>query len=160
MDPRDPHDRQKQFLAALPLCVREERHVLRARSADKPERWTYVDAPGAAKSSIEAAGVAYTFCGHVHDQTLSSRNARASERLPSTPGTSIPAGHHRRWLAIAGSAGPSHATATRYRPMPSSTRRASTSRSIAWPTTTEAAADKIQRAGLPASLAYRVRRGI
>ena len=151
---------QKQFLAALPLCVREESMCFVHASADKPERWTYVDAPGAAKSSIEAAGVAYTFCGHVHDQTLyfEGTHGRANAFRP-TPGTSIPAGHHRRWLAIAGSVGqPRDRNPLSAYALFDTAREHITFHRVAYDN--EAAADKIQRAGLPASLAYRVRRGI
>src|SRR5262249_36628741 len=58
----------KTFLSSLPLCVREERFCLVHASADRPERFSYVDGPTAAWRSAEAADRPYTFCGHVHDQ--------------------------------------------------------------------------------------------
>jgi len=94
------------WLGALPLHVREERMLFVHASAAAPQRWEYVDTPASAKKSAEAAGVPWTFCGHVHRQTLFFE--RPGGRMASfnpVPGVAIPARRTRRWVAIAGSVG-------------------------------------------------------
>lgn len=96
----------KAWLASLPLFVREGEVCLVHSSASRPERWEYVDTPGAARRSADAAGVPWTFCGHVHRQTLFFESApgRMTEFAP-VPGTAVPVHKTRRWVAIVGSVG-------------------------------------------------------
>lgn len=151
---------QKRFLSALPMCVREDRMCFVHASAAMPERWDYVDGPGAAKRSVEAADLPYTFCGHVHDQTLYFEGAQGKMgAFHPASGTPIPIGHHRRWLAIVGSVGQprDHNPAAAYA-LFDTVREQITFYRVAYDN--EAAAEKIRRAGLPPSLAYRVKRGI
>lgn len=150
----------RAFLASLPLCVREEPMCLVHASAASPQRWEYVDSPASALRSVEAAQSAYTFSGHVHDQLLYFQNpqGKMTEFRP-VPGSPVPVGGHRRWLAIVGSVGQprdknpaaayalfdaAHASITFHRV----------------PYDHLAAAQKIRKAGLPEFLAYRVERGI
>ena len=64
-------DAQKRFLAGAAACRRATAPSCFVHaSAAAPERWDYVDSPGAAMRCAEAAGRVYTFCGHVHDQML------------------------------------------------------------------------------------------
>lgn len=151
---------QKSFLSALPVCVREDRMCFVHASAEMPQRWVYVDGPGAAKRSVEAAGMPYTFCGHVHNQTLYFEGVHGKMAAFSpASGTPIPVGHHRRWLAIAGSVGqPRDRNPAAAYALFDSLGEQLTFFRVAYDN--EAAADKIRRAGLPPSLAYRVQRGI
>jgi len=96
----------KAWLGSLPLCVREKDLCFVHASAARPDRWEYVDTPGSARRSAQAAGVPWTFCGHVHRQTLffESSPGKMSEFAP-VPGTSVPVRRNRRWVAIVGSVG-------------------------------------------------------
>lgn len=151
---------QRSYLSELPLCVREGELCLVHASADSPQRWRYVDSPAEAWRSVQAAGLPYTFCGHVHDQALYfERGPQRMAAFTPTSGTAIPIGGHRRWLAIVGSTGQPRDgnPAAAYALFDSELRRV-TFRRV--PYDHVGAAKKILRAGLPAALAYRVRRGI
>lgn len=151
---------QRDWLASLPLTAREGELYLVHASADAPQRWRYVDSPAEAARSVQAAGAPYTFCGHVHEQTLYfERSAGRMAVFAPTPGTPIPVGAHRRWLAIVGSTGQPRDgnPAAAYALFDASERRI-TFRRV--PYDHLGAAKKILRAGLPAQLAYRVRKGI
>jgi len=148
----------RDFLAALPLCVRDAPHCFVHASADRPERWTYVDAPSAAARCMEAAALPYTFCGHVHDQRLyfQGTDARVGAFRP-TPGTAIPIPRHRRWLAIAGSVGqPRDGNASAAYALVDEERI--TFHRVAYDH--RAAAAKVRAVGLPEVLAYRIEHGV
>ena len=151
---------QKRFLAALPLMVREGEICYAHASAAFPERWDYIDSPSAARRCTDAAQVAYTFCGHVHDQALyfEGTNERMKEFRP-VAGTPIPVRGHRRWVSIVGSVGQprDRNPAAAYTTFDLA-RRQVTFHRIAYDA--HAAADKIRKAGLPGSLAVRVESGI
>lgn len=150
----------RAYLAELPLCVREASLCLVHASAEAPQRWAYVDSPAAAQRSVEAARAPHTFCGHVHDQALyfERPNGRMGAFRP-TPGTPIPLGAHRRWLAIVGSVGqPRDNNPAAAYALFDAGRAQLTFHRV--PYDNDAAADKILAAGLPPSLAYRVKRGI
>lgn len=96
----------KEWLDGLPLCVREPDLCFVHASAAKPERWEYVDTPGAAKRSAEASGVPWTFSGHVHRQTLFFQTSPGTMSVFNpVPGTALPVGRNRRWVVIVGSVG-------------------------------------------------------
>lgn len=151
---------QKSFLASLPLIDREGDVCFVHASAASPERWTYVDSPSAAKRCVEAAGATYTFCGHVHDQLIyfEGSSGRMSEFRPSAA-VPIPMRGPRRWVAIVGSVGQprDRNPAAAYTLFDLETARATFCRVVYDAT---AAADKIRKCGLPASLAFRVELGI
>jgi diadenosine tetraphosphatase ApaH/serine/threonine PP2A family protein phosphatase len=96
----------KAWLDSLPLCIRDDELCLVHASAERPDRWEYVDTPGAARRSAAAAGVPWTFCGHVHRQTLffETSPGRMTEFAP-VPGTALPVHKNRRWVAVVGSVG-------------------------------------------------------
>jgi diadenosine tetraphosphatase ApaH/serine/threonine PP2A family protein phosphatase len=153
-------DEQKRFLAALPLHVERSPSYFVHASAATPERWDYIDSPGAALRCAQAAGQTYTFCGHVHDQLLYFETiaGRMSEFRP-VPGTPIPVRGPRRWLAVVGSVGqPRDRNPAAAYAIFDDTRRELTFFRV--PYDHLGAADKIRRAGLPAALAYRVEAGI
>jgi len=150
----------KAFLASLPLCIRENEMCFVHASAASPERWDYIDSPGAARRSIDAADAAYTFCGHVHDQTLYFLGARGKPSVfRPVPGRAIPVGRHRRWLALVGSVGQPRDSnpAAAYAQFDTVLERITFHRV---PYDHLAAAEKIRAAGLPLSIAYRVEKGI
>jgi len=94
------------WLASLPLQAREKDLFFVHASAAVPQRWEYVDTPALAKKSAEAAGVPWTFCGHVHRQTLFFEATRGRmTAFNPVPGVSIPVRKARRWVAVAGSVG-------------------------------------------------------
>jgi diadenosine tetraphosphatase ApaH/serine/threonine PP2A family protein phosphatase len=97
---------ERQFLAELPLIVREDNVCFVHASAYKPGRWEYADHAGAAQRSLDAAKTAYVFCGHVHDQALHFQTpAGKMASLQPTSGTPIPVPHRRSWLSVVGSVG-------------------------------------------------------
>lgn len=98
------------FLAGLPLTATDDAMFLVHASADKPQRWLYVDSGPRAEASLHAActdtRVRYVFGGHVHQQTLYFRGASQNLlRFAPTPGATIPVPPHRRWIATVGSVG-------------------------------------------------------
>ncbi|HZQ74720.1 MAG TPA: metallophosphoesterase family protein [Burkholderiales bacterium] len=151
---------EKAFLAGLPLCARSGNACFVHASASEPARWVYIDGQGAALRSMEAAKAPYTFSGHVHEQRLYARvaAARATSFTPH-PGTAIPLGTHRAWLALVGSVGQPRdgSTAAAYALFDESAARLTYFRI---PYDYAQAARAIRRAGLAESLAFRVERGI
>lgn len=153
-------EEQRRFLATLPLVVREGEVCYVHASAAAPERWDYIDSPSSARRCADAAQVAYTFCGHVHDQVLYFEGAhgRMKEFRP-VAGTPIPVQRHRRWVIIVGSAGqPRDRNPAAAYSLFDLARRQVTFCRVAYDA--GAAADKIRKAGLPGSLAARVELGI
>ena len=153
-------DEGKAFLASLPLCVREPDFCFVHASAAAPERWDYIDSAAAASRCIDAAQAAYTFCGHVHDQELYFQGAGGKAvTFRPVPGTPVPIGCHRRWLAIVGSVGQprDNNPAAAYAQFDTDRERI-TFRRVAYDHV--AAARKVRAAGLPLSIAFRVEKGI
>ncbi|MGE5615299.1 MAG: metallophosphoesterase family protein [Bacillota bacterium] len=154
---RDAH---RRYLATLPLIVRQDACCFVHASAFAPERWRYVDSPDEAHRSVQASTTPYTFCGHVHDQVLYFE--RAPGRMGSlrpTAGREIPVGHHRHWLAIVGSVGQSRdGNPDAAYAVFDAARETLTFHRV--PYDYHETARKIRAAGLPASLAYRMERGI
>ena len=99
-------DKQRAFLAGLPLTVRDGNVLFVHASAAAPEQWIYVTSLREAEDSIRAGNAGYVFSGHVHEQKLFYIGA-SGRPMPfrPVPGTPIPTGKHRQWLAIVGSAG-------------------------------------------------------
>jgi diadenosine tetraphosphatase ApaH/serine/threonine PP2A family protein phosphatase len=129
-------------------------------SAASPERWNYVDSPAEAQRSVDAAGTAYTFSGHVHDQELYFRGAQGKMSVfRPIPGRAVPVSAHRNWLALVGSVGQPRDgnPAAAYALFDAARERIAFHRV---PYDHLAAARKIREAGLPLSVAYRVEQGI
>jgi diadenosine tetraphosphatase ApaH/serine/threonine PP2A family protein phosphatase len=129
-------------------------------SAAFPERWTYIDGPDAATRSAQAAGVPYTFCGHVHEQMLYAQGAaRRMVQFRPRPGVAIPVAAHRAWLAIAGSVGqPRDGNPAACYAIADLERATLTFHRVAYDH--HEAARRIRAARLPEMLAYRLERGI
>ena len=152
-------ERQRAFLAGLPLSVREDDLFFVHASAAAPERWTYVTSAVQAERSMRAANTAYVFCGHVHEQVLYYMGA-SGRPMPFEPvsGTPIPLGHHRRWLAIVGSAGQPRDGSNHACYALADLERARIT-FFRVPYDYHAAARKIRAAGLPERLARRIEHG-
>jgi diadenosine tetraphosphatase ApaH/serine/threonine PP2A family protein phosphatase len=152
-------ERQRAFLAGLPLAVREGSVLFVHASAALPERWTYVSGAHEAEQSMKASQAGFIFSGHVHEQRLYYMGAHGHP-MPFRPvsGTPIPTGRHRQWLAIVGSAGQprDRNTAACYALADLERERLTFFRV---PYDYEAAAQKIRAAGLPERIARRLERG-
>ena len=153
-------EEEKAFLAGLPLTARHGAVCFAHASADRPERWSYVDSSSAALRSVAAAAVPYTFSGHVHEQVLFGQiGGDRVTRFNPRSGDEIPVGAHRRWLALVGSVGQPRdgSPAAAYALFDEERARLTYFRV---PYDHHAAARSIRNAGLPEALAYRVERGI
>lgn len=96
------------FLSALPLSAEEGPRLYVHANAWDPVRWEYITSPFDAGRSMRATRCRMTFCGHMHTPALYHLGAdgRPGAFAP-TPGSVIPLGSQRRWLAIPGSVGQS-----------------------------------------------------
>jgi len=153
-----PH---REFLEALPLLVRDGGACYVHASAAAPQRWEYIDSPREAARSMGAAGEAYTFSGHVHEQVLFSVGPGDKPlRFRPEPGVAIPVGAHRRWLVLPGSVGQPRDgnPASGYALV--DFERGGTVTFHRVPYDHYRAAAKVRAAGLPELLAYRLERGV
>lgn len=153
-------ERQRDFLAGLPLTVREQSMLFVHASAAAPERWSYITGAQQAAQSLRAANAQLVFSGHVHEQRLYYIGAGARP-MPFRPvaGTPIPTARHRQWLAIVGSTGQprDHNTAACWA-LADLERERLTFFRVQYDHAR--AAEKIRAAGLPERLAWRLTRGI
>lgn len=147
------------FLASLPMRFEDETRLYVHASAQTHPRWPYVDGPGSAQRALGASRAQLVFCGHVHAPSLYGINA--SGKLISfqpVQGIPIPLPRHRRWLAVLGSVGqPRDGNTSASYTMLDTNRNELTYHRVAYDV--EAAASRIRRAGLPASLGDRLLRG-
>lgn len=153
-------NRHRAFLDGLPLNVRDADMLFVHASAAAPERWTYITGPAQAEQSMQAGRAAFTFCGHVHEQRLYYVGAKGTAMpFRPVPGTPIPTGKHRQWLAIVGSAGQprDHNNSACYALADLERARLTFFRV---PYDYRSAAQKIRAAGLPDRLAVRLERGV
>ena len=152
-------DRQRAFLTALPLTVRDGNVLFVHASAAAPEQWIYVTGLREAEESIRAGNAGWIFSGHVHEQKLYYMGA-SGRPLPfrPVPGTPIPTAKHRQWLAIVGSAGQprDHINKACYALADFERERLTFFRV---PYDHELAVRKIRSAGLPERVARRLERG-
>lgn len=153
-----------QFLADLPLTVRDGPVYLVHASADAPQRWHYVDSEYRATASLDAAGadpvIRYVFGGHVHHQTLYFRGLdQRLMRFAPRPGAAIPVPPHRRWIATVGSVGqPRDGDTQAMYAMFDRDRAELTFHRVAYDHL--AAAQEVRAAGLPESFARRLEQGL
>jgi diadenosine tetraphosphatase ApaH/serine/threonine PP2A family protein phosphatase len=151
---------QREFLAALPLVVREDRLFLVHASPEDPREWVYVTDPARAAAGLAASSPAtWVFCGHVHEPVLYTVGAAPRPvAFHPVPGVEIPVPPHRRWLAVVGSAGqPRDGNTAACYAMLDTDRAVLTFHRV--PYDWRVAAAKVRAAGLPESLARRLERG-
>ena len=150
--------RQIGFLAALPLQVEEDNCLFVHANAWAPAQWEYINTAFDARSSMAATRARLSFCGHTHEPALYNmgRDWRASAFKP-VPGTAIPLGTQRHWLAIPGAVGqPRDGILAACYALFDSSRSNLTFHRV--PYDVDTAATKVRAAGLPEELAARLER--
>ena len=152
-------DSQKVFLSQLPLTVTEKDRLYVHASAHVPQDWDYVTDLYSASESFAATPAHITFCGHVHAPRL--YHASATGKLASfDPVERVPISltAQRRWLAVIGSVGQprDHNPAACYAVLDDERDELTYYRV---PYDVDAAAKKIERAGLPVWFAQRLYSG-
>ena len=153
-------DRQRAFLASLPLTVADDNILFVHASAAAPEQWIYVSGLREAEDSLRAGKAKYIFSGHVHEQKLYYTGSGVKPMaFQPVPGAPIPATPHRQWLAIVGSAGQPRDgnNAACYALFDMERERLTFYRVVYDHTVT---IRKIRAAGLPERLALRLERGV
>jgi diadenosine tetraphosphatase ApaH/serine/threonine PP2A family protein phosphatase len=152
-------DRQRAFLAGLPLTVRDDNMLFVHASAAAPGQWIYVTSLREAQESIKSGNAGYVFCGHVHEQKLFYMGADGRPMpFRPVPGTPIPTGKHRQWLVIVGSAGQPRDRSNKACYALADLERARLT-FFRVPYDSAVAAQKIRSAGLPERAARRLERG-
>jgi len=146
---------QMVFLANLPLRVEEEERLYVHANAWAPADWEYITAVFDAGRSIRATCCRLTFCGHTHEPSLYHMTRGRVSRFRPVSGTEIPLGRSRRWLVIPGSVGqPRDGNPAACYALFDDSRNSVTFFRV--PYDSEAAARKIQQAGLPQLLGSRL----
>lgn len=147
---------QIEFLTRLPLTAQNHDCLFVHANAWAPAQWEYITNAVDARSSMAATNARYTFCGHIHEPMLYNigRDAHAVAFKP-VPGTPIPLGTQRRWLAIPGSVGqPRDGIVAACYALLDTGPPCMTFYRV--PYDVETAAAKVRRAGLPPDLAWRL----
>ncbi|MEI6591610.1 MAG: metallophosphoesterase family protein [Holophagaceae bacterium] len=149
----------REFLASLPMRFEDETRLYVHASPQTYPAWIYVNDGPAAKRALEASRAQTVFCGHTHVPAL--HGITATGQLVSfqpIPGVPIPLPRHRRWLNVIGAVGQSRDgdPAAAYALLDTS-RSEITHHRI--PYDSDAAALAVLRAGLPPTLAERLRKG-
>lgn len=149
----------RAFLASLPLRVEEGLRLYVHASPANTARWPYIDDVHAARRALEATRANLVFCGHVHEPALyglaPSRHLLAH---PPEAGLPLPLSASRRWLAVVGSVGqPRDGRTTAAYALFDAAAQELTYHRV--PYDVEAAARRVEAAGLPFTLADRLRRG-
>ena len=100
------NERQRRFLADLPLAQEEGERLFVHANAAAPERWGYVTDRLEAARSLAATRCRVVVCGHVHVPAVyhMTPNGLLGEFTP-LDGTPIPLLPERRWLAVLGAVG-------------------------------------------------------
>ena len=149
----------REFLASLPLRFEDDTRLYVHASPQTYPAWIYVNDGPAAKRALEASRAQTVFCGHTHVAALHGITATGQlvsfQPVPSVP---IPLPRHRRWLTVVGAVGQARDgdPAAAYALLDTDKAEITHYRV---PYDVEAAAVAILRAGLPASLAVRLRKG-
>ena len=147
---------QRAFLAGLPLTVEDGDRLYVHASAADPAAWRYVSDLATAADAFAATTRRVILCGHHHKPAIYSLTPDQAPMV-FTPGSNapIPLLHHRRWLAVLGACGQprDENPAASYAILDEGTRSLCYRRA---PYDVEAAARKIQAAGLPQILAARL----
>jgi diadenosine tetraphosphatase ApaH/serine/threonine PP2A family protein phosphatase len=148
-----------RFLHELPLTHTEGEMLFVHASAFAPAQWEYVLGRAEATRSLQATDRVYTFCGHVHVPRLFHQvpGGHCLDFMP-TSDMPVPVPAHRRWLVLPGSAGqPRDGNPAACYASFDTTQRVLTFHRVAYDH--DAAAAKIQAAGLPDMLATRLADG-
>jgi diadenosine tetraphosphatase ApaH/serine/threonine PP2A family protein phosphatase len=97
---------ERQFLAGLPLTVRDGERLYVHADASAPQLWNYVTSPQDAYRSLAATDARVVICGHVHQPALYCLSAvgKMTAFRPVT-GVPVPLLARHRWHVVLGSAG-------------------------------------------------------
>lgn len=149
----------RKFLANLPMRIEDETRLYVHANVPPDRRWLYIDDRNAAARALQARQAQTVFCGHVHVPAI--YGITATEKLVAfqpVSGVAVPLSPQRRWLAVLGAVGQPRDgnPAASYALL--DTRKAEITY-LRVPYDIEATAAKIRKAGLPDSLADRLRRG-
>ncbi len=99
-------DRQRNFLAGLPLAHEMGPILCVHASANDPGAWSYITSDTRAAPSFRASAARLILCGHVHVPLLASCDISGTVcEQAFRPGLPIPLLSSRRWLAVVGSVG-------------------------------------------------------
>ena len=152
-------DRQRNFIAGLPLFVEEADRLYVHASAYEPDQWHYVTELYGAAKSLMATQAHLTFCGHTHVPALFHMSLTGKfASFDPVERVEIPLTPQRRWLAVIGSVGqPRDRDPAACYAVLDDERSALTY--VRVPYDVESAARKIMQAGLPVMLAARLFEG-
>jgi len=152
-------DRQRAFLAGLPLTIEEKDRLYVHASGFEPDEWHYVTELYAAAKSLMATRAHATFCGHTHVPALFHMSMTGKfASFDPVDRVDIPLTRQRRWLAVIGSVGQprDRDPAACYAVLD---EERDTLTYVRVPYDIESAARKIRAAGLPLSLSARLFEG-
>ncbi|HEY2134593.1 MAG TPA: metallophosphoesterase family protein [Xanthobacteraceae bacterium] len=151
--------RQREFLARLPLTVEESDRLYVHGSAFEPAQWHYVTELFSAAKSLMATRAQATFCGHTHIPALFHMSMTGKfASFDPVDRVDIPLTRQRRWLAVIGSVGqPRDRDPAACYAVLDDERNVLTYVRVAYDI--ETAAQKIRAAGLPAALSERLYEG-
>jgi diadenosine tetraphosphatase ApaH/serine/threonine PP2A family protein phosphatase len=152
-------ERQREFLAQLPLTMEENDRLYVHASAFEPTQWHYVTELYAAAKSLMATRAHATFCGHTHVPALFHMSMTGKfASFDPVDRVDIPLTRQRRWLAVIGSVGqPRDRDPAACYAVLDDERDLLTY--VRVPYDIESAARKIRAAGLPATLSARLFEG-
>ena len=152
-------DRQRAFLAGLPLTIEEKDRLYVHASGFEPDQWHYVTELYAAAKSLMATRAHATFCGHTHVPALFHMSMTGKfASFDPVDRVDIPLTRQRRWLAVIGSVGqPRDRDPAACYAVLDDERDLLTY--VRVPYDIESAARKIRAAGLPLSLSARLFEG-
>ena len=146
----------RDFLARLPLLLKDGDRLYVHASAAAPADWDYVFDERAAARSLQATDAALTFCGHVHVPALFQLTAAGKVAgFDPDPDVAIVLAAHSRWVAVIGAVGqPRDRNPAACYALYDDTARTLTY--VRVPYDIESAARKIRDAGLPLFLSTRL----
>ena len=151
--------RQRDFLARLPLTHEEDDRLFVHANAVAPERWDYVTDALQAARSLMATRCRCVFCGHLHVPGVyhMAPQGQVGGFVPVS-GAAIPFLPQRRWLAVLGAVGqPRDRNPDACYAVLETDRCELTYLRV--PYDVHAAARKVREAGLPMTLSYRLESG-
>lgn len=148
-----------RFLAALPMEKTEDDRLYVHASAEKPEKWLYVNSIAAAATCLAATPARYVFCGHTHKPAhFFSLGGRTPSVFVPIANTALPLSPIRRSVTVVGAVGqPRDGNAAACYGLLDLGERCITMRRV--PYDSETTLSKIKAADLPAWLGMRLQVG-
>jgi len=151
---------QSDFLTRLPPTLNDSDRLFVHASAHDPAGWAYITSVEDASACFAGTRAQATFCGHVHvPQLYRLSPGRQITGIIPAPTIEIPLHVKERWIAVIGSVGqPRDGNPAACYCALETERNVLTY--VRVPYDAEAAAHKIQKAGLPAILGLRLLEGM